>query len=186
MILSGGVVETLAAERVSFVHGIVGSAYMAALDLFSTARTRSVSIAHDQNASAVADGYARITNRPPFAIAQNARGITNFVTAATYWTHTPMIFVTLSADSIGVGLGGLQVAEELSNFFQITKWQVQVNRPERMAALLRWAFCLAKAEHGLIQVNIPGDYCNGEGEYEICPSTGPLGFQGSKPGSTEF
>jgi sulfoacetaldehyde acetyltransferase len=165
-------VETLVAEKITHVPGIVGSAYMDALDLFPTAGIRFVSVAHEQNAIHMADGFARVTGRPSFAIAQNGPGITNFVTAvaAAYWAHTPMVFVTPSAGSMGTGLGGFQETDQLPIFSKITKWQVQVNRPERMAELLRRAFYLAKAENGPVQVDIPRDYFYGEGEYEIYPS----------------
>lgn len=172
MVASEAFVETLVAEGIGVVTGIVGSAYMDALDLFPTAGIRFVSVAHEQNAIHMADGYARVTNRPSFAIAQNGPGITNFVTAvaAAYWAHTPMVFATPSAGSLGVGLGGFQETDQLPIFSKITKWQVQVNRPERMAELLRRAFYLAKAEHGPVQVDIPRDYFYAEGEYEIHPS----------------
>jgi sulfoacetaldehyde acetyltransferase len=172
MMASEAFVETLVAEGISTAFGIVGSAYMDALDLFPVAGIRFVSVAHEQNAVHMADGYARASNRPSFAIAQNGPGITNFVTAvaAAYWAHTPLVFVTPSAGSLGVGLGGFQETEQLPIFSKITRWQVQVNRPERVAELLRRAFYLAKAEHGPVQVDIPRDYFYGEGTYEIYPS----------------
>ena len=165
-------VETLAAEGITLVSGIVGSAYMDALDLFLPAGIRFLPVCHEQNAIHMADGYARITNRPSFAIAQNGPGITNFVTAvaAAYWAHTPMVFCTPSAGSMGIGLGGFQETEQLPIFSKITKWQVQVNRPERMADLLRRAFYIAKAELGPVQVDVPRDYFYGEIETEIYPS----------------
>lgn len=165
-------VEQLVAEGVELVPGIVGSAFMDALDLFPAAGIRFLPVAHEQNAAHMADGYARVRNEPTVTIAQNGPGITNFVTAvaAAYWAHTPMVVVTPSAGSMGVGLGGFQETEQLPIFSKITKWQVQVNRPERMAELMRRAFYLAKAEHGPVQVDIPRDYFYGEGEYDIRPS----------------
>jgi sulfoacetaldehyde acetyltransferase len=165
-------VETLRAEGVTLAPGIVGSAYMDALDLFPTAGIRFLPVAHEQNAVHMADGWGRMTGRPTIAIAQNGPGITNFVTAvaAAYWAHTPMVFVTPSTGSASTGLGGFQEAEQLSIFSKMTKWQVQVNRPDRMAELLRRAFYIAKAESGPVQVDIPRDYFYGEMETEIYPS----------------
>lgn len=172
MVASEAFVESLVAEGVSIVSGIVGSAYMDALDLFPAAGIRFVSVAHEQNAVHMADGYARIQNLPSVVIAQNGPGITNFVTAvaAAFWAHTPMVVITPSAGSMGVGLGGFQETEQLPIFSKITKWQVQVNRPERMAEMIRRAFYVSKAENGPVQVDIPRDYFYGEAEYEIYPS----------------
>ncbi|GAC1303696.1 MAG: sulfoacetaldehyde acetyltransferase [Vulcanimicrobiaceae bacterium] len=165
-------VETLRAEDIKIVPGIVGSAFMDALDMFPDAGIRFISVAHEQNAVHMADGMARVTGKPSFVIAQNGPGITNFVTAvaAAYWAHTPMVVCTPAAGTMGVGLGGFQETEQLPIFSKITKWQVQVNRPERMAELLRRAFYVAKAESGPVQIDIPRDYFYGDIETEIYPS----------------
>lgn len=165
-------VETLRAEDVKIVPGIVGSAFMDALDMFPDAGIRFISVAHEQNAVHMADGMSRVTGKPSFVIAQNGPGITNFVTgvAAAYWAHTPMVVCTPAAGTMGVGLGGFQETEQMPIFSKITKWQVQVNRPERMAELLRRAFYVAKAESGPVQIDIPRDYFYGDIETEIYPS----------------
>lgn len=165
-------VETLKAEGVTLAPGIVGSAYMDALDLFPAAGIRFLPVAHEQNAVHMADGWGRMTGRPTIAIGQNGPGITNFVTAvaAAYWAHTPMVVITPSVGSMSVGLGGFQETEQLPIFSKMTKWQVQVNRPDRMAELLRRAFYIAKAENGPVQVDVPRDFLYGEIETEIYPS----------------
>lgn len=165
-------VETLRTEGVKLVPGIVGSAYMDALDLFPAAGIRFLSVAHEQNAVHMADGMARVTGKPSFIVSQNGPGITNFVTgvAAAYWAHTPMVVCTPAVGTLGVGLGGFQETEQMPIFSKMTKWQVQVNRPERMAELLRRAFYIAKAEMGPVQVDIPRDYFYGDFETEIYPS----------------
>ncbi len=172
MTSSEAFVESLVAEGVTTVPGIVGSAFMDALDLFPAAGIDFVSVAHEQNAVHMADGHARVSGRPSVVVSQNGPGITNFVTgvAAAYWAHTPMVVVTPSAGTLGTGLGGFQETEQMPIFSKITKWQVQVNRPERMAELMRRAFYVAKAESGPVQVDIPRDYFYAEGEYEIYPS----------------
>ena len=172
MMSSEAFVEQLAAEGVGLIPGIVGSAFMDALDMFPAAGIRFLPVAHEQNAVHIADGYARITGRPTAVIGQNGPGITNFVTgvAAAYWAHSPMVVITPAPGTLGVGLGGFQETEQLPIFSKITKWQVQVNRPERMAELLRRAFYIAKAENGPVQIDIPRDYFYGEIETEIFPS----------------
>ena len=93
---SEALVETLAANGVTEVFGIVGSAYMDALDIFPAAGIRFIPVAHEQGAAHMADGYARASGRHGVCIAQNGPGITNFVTAiaAAYWAHSPVVFIT--------------------------------------------------------------------------------------------
>ena len=135
-------VETLVAQGVTHVFGVVGSAYMDALDLFEPAGIRFVSVAHEQNAAHMADGYSRVTGRHGVCIGQNGPGITNFVTAiaAAYWAHSPVVAITPECGSAGVGLGGFQETDQLPIFSRITKYQAHVNRPDRIAELTGRAF----------------------------------------------
>ncbi|MCK6454171.1 MAG: sulfoacetaldehyde acetyltransferase, partial [Alphaproteobacteria bacterium] len=126
MTSSEAFVETLAAHGVTDVFGIVGSAYMDALDLFEPAGIRFISVAHEQNAAHMADGYSRATGRHGVCIAQNGPGITNFVTAiaAAYWAHSPVVCITPETGSGTIGLGGFQETEQMPIFSKITKYQV--------------------------------------------------------------
>ena len=168
-------VETLVAHGVSDVFGIVGSAYMDALDLFPAAGIRFVSVAHEQNAAHMADGYSRVSGRHGVCIAQNGPGITNFVTAiaAAYWAHTPVVAITPETGSLGVGLGGFQETDQLPIFSKITKYQAHVSSPQRIAELTDRAFAIAMLERGPTQLNIPRDNFYGEFDTEI-PKPAPI------------
>src|SRR5436190_11318892 len=122
MSASEAFVETLVANGVRDVFGIVGSAYMDALDLFPLAGIRFISVAHEQGGGHMADGYARVSGQPGVCIAQNGPGITNFVTsvAAAYWAHTPVVVVTPETGSMTLGLGGFQETEQLPIVSRIT------------------------------------------------------------------
>ncbi len=162
-------VETLVAQGVDTVFGIVGSAYMDAHDLFPAAGIRFVSTAHEQNAGHMADGYARASGRHGVCIAQNGPGVTNLVTAvaAAYWAHSPVVAVTPEAGSTTAGLGGFQETDQLPIFSGITRWQARVNAPERIAELTARAFHYAWLEQGPTQINIPRDHFYGEIETRI-------------------
>jgi sulfoacetaldehyde acetyltransferase len=165
-------VEQLAAEGVTDIFGIVGSAYMDALDLFPPAGIRFISVAHEQNAAHMADGYARATNRHGVCVGQNGPGITNFVTAiaAAFWAHSPVVAVTPEAGSGTAGLGGFQETNQLPIFSEITRYQAHVSRPDRIAELTHRAFTIAMAERGPVQINIPRDHFYGELDARIAPA----------------
>jgi sulfoacetaldehyde acetyltransferase len=162
-------VEAMVAQGVTNVFGIVGSAYMDALDIFPAAGIRFIPTVHEQGAAHMADGYSRVTGRHGVCIGQNGPGITNFVTAiaAAYWAHSPVVAVTPETGSMTMGLGGFQEAEQLPIFSRITKYQAHVNNPARMAELTARAFDRAMLEMGPAQLNIPRDYFYGEIECEI-------------------
>ena len=162
-------VETLVAHGVTDVFGIVGSAYMDALDLFPLAGIRFISVAHEQGGGHMADGYSRVSGRHGVCIAQNGPGITNFVTsvAAAYWAHSPVVVVTPETGSMTLGLGGFQETEQLPIFSKITKFQAHVNNKARMAEMTSRAFDRAHLELGPTQLNIPRDFFYGDIECEI-------------------
>src|SRR5262249_24538628 len=162
-------VETLVAQGVKDVFGIVGSAYMDALDLFPLAGIRFISVAHEQGAGHMADGYSRVSGRHGVCIAQNGPGISNFVTAvaAAYWAHSPVVVVTPETGSMTLGLGGFQETEQLPIFSKITKYQAHVNNKARMADLTGRAFDRALLEMGPTQINIPRDFFYGDIECEV-------------------
>ncbi|HEX2528757.1 MAG TPA: sulfoacetaldehyde acetyltransferase [Geminicoccus sp.] len=166
---SEAMVETLAAQGVTHVFGIVGSAYMDALDLFEPAGIRFISVAHEQGAGHMADGFSRASGRHGVCIAQNGPGITNFVTAvaAAYWAHSPVVVITPETGSNTQGLGGFQEAEQMPFFEKITKYQVHCGHQGRMAELLSRCFDYAMMERGPTQFNIPRDLFYGEADYAI-------------------
>jgi sulfoacetaldehyde acetyltransferase len=166
---SEALVETLAAQGVTHVFGIVGSAFMDALDIFPAAGIRFVPVAHEQGAIHMADGYARASGRHGVCIAQNGPGVTNFVTgvAAAYWAHSPVVFITPETGSMTMGLGGFQETEQLPIFSKITKYQGHVNNAKRMAEIAARCFDRAILEMGPTQLNIPRDFFYGEIEAAI-------------------
>ncbi|TCP10564.1 sulfoacetaldehyde acetyltransferase [Crenobacter luteus] len=162
-------VETLAANGVTEMFGIMGSAFMDAMDIFAPAGIRLIPVVHEQGAGHMADGYARVSGRHGVVIGQNGPGISNCVTsiAAAYWAHSPVVIVTPEAGTTGIGLGGFQEAKQLPMFQEFTKYQGHVTHPARMAEFTARCFDRAMAEMGPTQLNIPRDYFYGEIKAEI-------------------
>ena len=162
-------VETMVANDVTDVFGIMGSAFMDAMDIFAPAGIRLVPVVHEQGAGHMADGYARVSGRHGVVIGQNGPGISNCVTAiaAAYWAHSPVVIVTPEAGTMGTGLGGFQEANQLPMFQEFTKYQGHVNNPARMAEYTGRCFDRAMSEIGPTQLNIPRDHFYGEITAEV-------------------
>jgi sulfoacetaldehyde acetyltransferase len=162
-------VETLVANNVTDVFGIVGSACMDALDIFPAAGIRYIPTVHEQGAAHMADGYSRVSGRHGVCIAQNGPGVTNFVTAiaAAYWAHSPVVMISPESGTMTMGLGGFQETEQLPIFSKITKYQGHVNNPRRMAEITARCFDRAFLEMGPTQLNIPRDFFYGDFEFEV-------------------
>jgi sulfoacetaldehyde acetyltransferase len=162
-------VETLVANGVTDMFGIMGSAFMDAMDIFAPAGIRLIPVVHEQGGAHMADGYARVSGRHGVVIGQNGPGISNCVTAiaAAYWAHSPVVMITPETGTMGMGLGGFQEANQLPMFQEFTKYQGHVNNPKRMAEYTARCFDRAISEMGPTQLNIPRDHFYGEITCEI-------------------
>ena len=162
-------VETMVANNVTDMFGIMGSAFMDAMDIFAPAGIRLIAVVHEQGAGHMADGYARVSGRHGVVIGQNGPGISNCVTAiaAAYWAHSPVVMITPETGTMGMGLGGFQEAHQLPMFQEFTRYQGHVNNPKRIAEYTARCFDRAISEMGPTQLNIPRDYFYGEITCEI-------------------
>ena len=162
-------VETLAANGVTEIFGIMGSAFMDAMDIFEPAGIRLISVVHEQGAAHMADGYARVSGRHGVCIGQNGPGVSNCVTAiaAAYWAHSPVVLITPETGTMGIGLGGFQEANQLPMFQEFVKYQGHVNHPGRIAEFTGRCFDRAMSDIGPTQLNIPRDYFYGEIDVQI-------------------
>ena len=162
-------VETLVSNEVTDMFGIMGSAFMDAMDIFAPAGIRLIPVVHEQGAAHMADGYARVSGRHGVVIGQNGPGISNCVTAiaAAFWAHSPVVVITPETGTMGMGLGGFQEANQLPMFQEFTKYQGHVNNPNRMAEYTGRCFDRAMSEMGPTQLNIPRDYFYGEIDVDI-------------------
>ncbi len=166
---SEAIVETLVAEGIKHISGILGSAFMDMLDLLPTAGIQFIPVRHEQSAAHMEDAYSRVTGKAGVVIGQNGPGITNMVTsvAAANMAHSPMVVISPSAGTPSIGWDGFQECDQVSVFQSITKATVQVPHPSRVADCLRTAFRIAYAERGPVLFDIPRDYFYGELDEKI-------------------
>jgi len=162
-------VETMVANEVDTIFGIMGSAFMDAMDIFAPAGITLIPVVHEQGGTHMADGYARASGKHGVSIGQNGPGISNAVTAvaAAFWAHTPLVMITPETGTIGQGLGGFQEANQLPMFEEFVKYQGHVCHPARMAEFTARCFDRAMSEMGPTQLNIPRDYFYGEIDVKI-------------------
>ena len=162
-------VETMAAHGVTDIFGIMGSAFMDAMDIFEPAGIRFIPVVHEQGAAHMADGFSRVSGRQGVCIGQNGPGISNCVTgiAAAFWAHSPVVIITPETGTMGIGLGGFQEANQLPMFQEFTKYQAHLNNPNRMAEFTARCFDRALSEMGPTQIDIPRDFFYGDIDVDI-------------------
>ena len=165
-VMSAGqaVVESLRAEGVCYLFGLVGSAYLEILDaLWRSEDLRFVGTRHEQGAAFMAVGYAMASGRPGVCIAQNGPGVTNLLTgvAAAYKVHAPMVVLAPAPMLEDYFRDSIQELDHISIFRPVTKLAVQVNKATRIPELLGHAFRVATAgKMGPVLVDLPRDLLN--------------------------
>src|SRR5690625_6966403 len=71
-------VETLVAQGVTDMFGIMGSAFMDAMDIFAPAGIRLIPVVHEQGAAHRAGGYSRVSGRHGGVIGPRGPGSRNW------------------------------------------------------------------------------------------------------------
>ncbi len=152
--------EALRLEEVKVIYGIVGSAFMDPLDLFTAAGIRFVQVRHEQSAALMAEGYGRASGVPGVCIGQNGPGVTNLVTglASAKLNHTPVVVITPAVPSTLAGTGAFQEIDQMDMMRSVTVHQVRVTCADRIGEGIRSAFRAAWALGGPVQVDIPRDF----------------------------
>ena len=86
----------------------------------------------------MADGYARVLQKPGMCIAQNGPGVTNFVTgvAAAYWANSPILVVTPETGTMTKGMGGFQVSILKKKFLRAYCYFYHFNAGNRSDAFI--------------------------------------------------
>ncbi|HWI12840.1 MAG TPA: thiamine pyrophosphate-binding protein, partial [Burkholderiales bacterium] len=157
-------IESLRAEDVEYVFGIVGSCMVEFMDEFFDRKDIAwIGTRHEQGASHMADGYARISGKTGVCMATNGPGATNFATGVSVakLCHAPMIAMTGASMLSQVHRESFQEIEQVAMFKPLTKWSAQVPRADRIPELMRHAFRVATTgKKGPVHIDLPRDLFN--------------------------
>src|SRR5258705_6213971 len=155
------VVELLKTEGVRHIFGIVGSTFLDVLDrLYDDSSVEYINVRHEQAAAFMADGLARVTDRPGVCLVTSGPGATNLMTgvAAAYVAHSPVVVLVGGIALDHYQKDAFQEFDLVNMFRPVTKQAIQINKPERIPELLRGALRAAMSGRpGPVFVEIPRD-----------------------------
>ncbi len=170
--LSGGqaAVESLRAEKVEHVFGLIGSATMEVFDaLYDAEDVNFIGVHDERTGTHMADGYARASGRPGVILAgQNGPGATNLVTglgqaAAAF---SPVVSIAGSLSSGHVYRDAFQEVDQQALFRPVTKKTWTVTHADRVPEMFREAFRVAMTpRRGPVQLNLPRDVLSTTAEF---------------------
>lgn len=165
------VVESLRAERVRYIYGIVGSCMIEVIDeLFDRNDIAWIGTRHEQGAAHMADGYARISGEAGVCMATNGPGATNLATGLSVakLSHAPLVALTGAPMLSQTHRDSFQEIDHVAMLKPLTKWTAQVPSADRIPELFRHAFRVATTgKKGPVHIDLPRDILNDELEAEL-------------------
>lgn len=111
-------------------------------------------------AAYLADGYARISNKPGFVYGQYGPGVTNVVSGLVdaYWAMSPVVSLTTSIRGDTRDRYEYQEVDQLPMHTPVTRFARTVHRPDRAVSLLRHAIRAATSSPpGPTHLEVPAD-----------------------------
>ncbi len=157
-------IELLKAEGIRHLFGIVGSTFLDVLDvLYDDTDIEYINVRHEQGASFMADGLARVTGLPAACLVTSGPGATNLLTgiSAAYVAHSPVVAIVGGPVAANYSRDAFQELDLVNMFKPVTKLSVLVNKPERIPEIMRLAFRTAMSgRKGPVYVEIPRDVLN--------------------------
>lgn len=169
-------IKALIDSGVDTVFGYPGGSIMPVYDrLYSyTDHLRHLLARHEQGAIHAAQGYARASNRPGVVIATSGPGATNLITGLSdaMMDSTPLVVITGQVQCSLLGKDAFQETDVVGITQPITKWAVQIRKPEHIAPAVARAFYIAaNGRPGPVVLDIAKDAQTGMTEYKFEPCT---------------
>src|SRR5258708_36620271 len=160
--LSGAqiVIESLIAEGVDVVFGYPGGAILPTYDALLDSKIKHVLVRHEQGATHMAEGYARVSGRPGVVIVTSGPGATNTVTgiADAYMDSTPMVVLTGQVGTSLIGNDAFQEVDIVGITRPCTKHNFLVKDIADLSRVIREAFYIAgSGPPGPVLVDLPKD-----------------------------
>ena len=165
--VTDAIADLLAKNGVRVVFGVSGGAALHIMhSINKNSLTELVTTHHEQAAAMAADSVGRITNNFGVAISTSGPGATNLITgiAGCFYDSVPVVFITgqvsttrLSGNS-GVRQMGFQETPVVEIVKSITKYAVQIHRPEQIISELQKCIQIATTgRKGPTLIDIPDD-----------------------------
>jgi len=154
------VIESLIAEGVDTIFGYPGGAILPTYDALLDSKIRHVLVRHEQGATHMAEGYARVSGRPGVVLVTSGPGATNTVTglADAYMDSVPLVVITGQVPTTMIGNDAFQEADVVGITRPCTKHNYLIKDVKDIARIIKEAFFIASnGRPGPVLVDLPKD-----------------------------
>lgn len=165
-------IRSLIDQGISQIFGYPGGTIMPVYDCLYdySDRIRHYLARHEQGAIHAAEGFARASGKTGVVFATSGPGAINLMTGLNdaLMDSTPIVAITGQVQSELLGKDAFQESDVISVALPITKWAVQVRRPEDIAPAIARAFYIAaNGRPGPVLIDLSKDAQTGKAEYHF-------------------
>src|SRR5690606_4087643 len=123
-------IEFLENEGVEYIFGYSGGAALPIFDALYHSNIKLVMTRHEQGATHMADGYARVTGKPGVVLVTSGPGATNTITGimTAQMDSVPMIILTGQTNTNLLGMDAFQEADVFGISMSVVKHNYLVKK----------------------------------------------------------
>lgn len=157
-------VECLEKEGVEYVFGLSGGAAIPIFDALVDSKIKLILVRHEQGATHMADGYARVTGRPGVVLVTSGPGATNTVTGmlTAMMDSIPMIVLTGQVPTFALGTDAFQEADVFGFSMPVVKHSYLVKNSNDIPRVTKEAFHISTTgRRGPVLIDLPKDVTAG-------------------------
>ena len=183
------VVEALKRQGVEYIFGYPGGACMPIFDaLVDAPEQKIILVRHEQGATHMADGYAKVTGKTGVVLVTSGPGATNTVTGilTAQMDSVPLVILTGQTITPNLGKDAFQEADVFGVTMPIVKHSYLVRDVKDLSRVVNEAFHLASTGRpGPVLVDLPKDVVSNEWDEDFSAGLDLPGYQVQTRGSSD-
>lgn len=153
-------IQCLEQQGVEYIFGIPGGVSIPIFDALLTSKIKFILTRHEQGATHIADGYARVTGKPGVVLVTSGPGATNTVTgiANAHMDSVPMIVLCGQSVTSLIGKDAFQEADITGITMPVVKHSYLVKSTNDIPRVVKEAFHITNSGRpGPVLLDLPKD-----------------------------
>ena len=157
-------IKCLENQGVEYMFGLPGGSVIPIFDALVDSKIKSILVRHEQGATHMADGYARVTGRPGVALVTSGPAATNTITGimTAHMDSVPMVVLCGQTITPMLGKDAFQETDTFGVSMPVVKHSYLVKKTNDIPRIVKEAFHLAQTGRpGPVLIDLPKDVTSG-------------------------
>ncbi len=153
-------IKCLENQGVEYMFGLPGGSVIPIFDALVDSKIKSILVRHEQAATHIADGYARVTGKPGVALVTSGPAATNTITGimTAHMDSVPMVVLCGQTITPMLGKDAFQETDTFGVSMPVVKHSYLVKNTNDLPRVIKEAFHLAQTGRpGPVLIDLPKD-----------------------------